>query len=189
MTPASYVATAVLARLQSVSIPGIKPEEIVILPEGQAPPSMGERHLIISLESTQTVRTDSDYRGKMVLFKVHHIQCMRAIPNDRQGILYTNENEVNDAQETIEDAIQSIVMFNELQTLVETTQTEDVKQKKFSISRAFIHRMTTLNPIHLYPGWFHAKPSSEDSKIAGYRHYQSFQSPVFFPINSPLTCS
>lgn len=193
MTPCSYVTRAVLARLQSISIPGIKREEIVILPEGQAPPSMGERHLIISPESIQTIRTDSDYRGKIIYFKVHHIQRMRVTPNDRQGILYTESNEVHDAQETIEDVIQSLDMFNQLQQLIIDTEAAallaNFDQKKFSVARAFIHRMTTLNPIHLYPGWFNTRPSSEDSKIAGYRTYQSFQSPVFYPTTSPLTCS
>lgn len=195
MTPCSYVTTAVLTQLQAANIPGIKPEEIVVLPEGQAPPSMGERHLIISPESIQTIRTDSDYRGKIVYFKVYHIQRMRATPNDRQGILYLDAHELHDTQEVIEDTIQSMAMFNALNTLVVTTQEtwipdiNEVNQKFFSIARTFVHRMTTLNPIHLYPGYFHTKPSAENSKIAGYKTYQSFQSPVFYPVSSPLTCS
>jgi hypothetical protein len=118
---------------------------------------------------------------------------MRATPNDRQGILYLDENELHDAQEAIEDAIQSISMFNTLDTLIAITQAAandaDEAQKRFSIARTFVHRMTTLNPTHLYPGYFHAKPSAADSKIAGYKTYQSFQSPVFYPSSSPLTCS
>lgn len=188
MTPCSYVTNAVLGRLQSVAIPGIKREEIDILPEGRVPASMGERFITISPEADITTGLNADYRGSYITFRVYLIHRMRATPNDRQGNMYHLHNEMHDTQQTIKDAIQSLDMFTILSELITNTESSNPLQERFSIARAFIHRMTTLNPSHLYPGFFLSKHSEADSKVAGFRTYQSFQSPVFYPIINPLLC-
>lgn len=188
MTPCSYVLLSVLGRLQAVSVPGIKPSEIGILPEGNAPASMGERYILVSAYSDTTVRNDSDYRGTVINFRVNLIQRMRSTPNDRFGIIYTNNNEMHDTHETIKEAIQSLEMFMALDNLIDLTEESNPLQKEFSIARTFVHLGTTLNPVHLYPGFFLTKPSEATDKIAGYMTYQTFQSPTFYPTINPLLC-
>lgn len=189
MTPCSYLCNAVLARLQSTAIPGIKPEEIIILPEGRPPATMGERYIVISPESIMTVNPNSDFRGEVVYFRINLIQRMRATPNDRFGIVYTSNGELHDTHQTITDSIQSIEMFTLLRDLITQTENTNPEQKRFSIAKTFVHRMTTLNPTHLYPGFFLSQPSSATDKISGYMTYQTLQSPTFYPVSNPLSCS
>jgi hypothetical protein len=189
MTPCSYIVNVVLARLKSTAIPGIKAEEIIALPEGKPPPSMGERYIVISPESIVTVRPDADFRGEVVYFRINLIQRMRSTPNDRQGIIYTDNGEMHDTHQTITDSLQSLELFVELNDLIAQTETTNPAQKRFSIAKTFVHRMTTLNPTHLYPGFFLTQPSSERDKIAGYMTYQTFQSPTFYPKDNPLSCA
>jgi hypothetical protein len=187
-TPCSYVTKAVETKLKSISIPGIKREEIYVLPEGRVPASAGQKSIIISPSAITTENTNLNYRAKVVGFRVHLIQRVRDIPPDRFGLIYTDPNETHEIHDVIVDAVQSLDMFRSLNTLINTTQDSSELQLRYSLVKTFIHRITILTPIHLYPGYFHSKSSEHDATLAGYKTYSSFTSPSFYLSSNPLSC-
>lgn len=186
-TPTSYVLKAVETRLKSISIPGIKREEIQILPEGRVPASAGERYLVISPTAIVTNNPERNLRSKTIGFRVNLIQRTRAIPEDRLGIIYTDDSYAHEIHSVIDAAIESLDMFRVLITLVKQTEA-NIKQVRYSLSKTFTHKVTILSPIKLYPGYFHSTNSDLDSKLAGYKTYSAFTSPSFTPSVNPLSC-
>lgn len=187
-TPISYVAKAVLARLKAVSLPGLKPEQVAILTDDKPPPNMGEMFVTISIKRLETVGPLSNYRKEFVLFNVNLIQRVRDIPNDRTGTIHVDKNQAHEIHQSVIDAVQSLVMYNNLYTLIKSTQAADATQKMYNIALPFLHRYTMLDPIKLYPGYFYTKPSQPQDKLAGFRTYSVFRSPAFYPVINPLSC-
>jgi hypothetical protein len=187
-TPCSDVLKAVETRLKSISIPGIKREEIQILPEGRPPAIAGEKYLVISPTAVVTNNPERNLRSKTVGFRLNLIQRTRATPEDRLGLIYEADAETHEIHEVITSAVESLDMFRVLITLIKQTET-NIKQVRYSISKTFTHRVTVLSPVHLYPGYFHGKSSEHDSKLAGYRTFSTFTSPSFTPSINPLSCA
>jgi len=184
MSPCKIIADVVLKRLQESTIPGIQSEEILVLPEGRVPASMGQRWITVSPTSVRTV-TQDNFRPEVVGFQVVLVQRIRDTPNDRFGIIYGDPAEMHDIHNSIKNLIQSLAMLRELEVYLNAKENSP---RTVNYSRQFNHLITILDPIHLYPGYFLSKPSSDSAKIAGFKTYSSFTSPRFYPIINPLGC-
>ena len=176
---------SVLLRLKNAAgtepsgIPGIRPADISILPEGKVPAIAGQRFITAHAESITTLNPIENWRKRQLRFNVTVIRRIRDIPADRFDLIYTKENELSNTHEILMTLIESLAMF--------TSLVNAFAAQNYSITGTFTHKYTQLNPIHLYPGFFNSSDESVD-KIAGYRTYSSFTSPVFRKNTNPLTC-
>jgi len=175
----------VLTRLQNAAatdpsgIPGIKPADIAILPEGKVPSIAGQRFVSVHAEAINTPNGNENWRKRQLRFNVTVIRRIRDIPADRFGIIYIDRKELANTHEVIMTLIESLAMFQEL--------VATFSGHGYSITGTFGHKYTNLNPVHLYPGFFNSEDETTD-KIAGYRTYSSFVTPFFRLNTNPLSC-
>jgi hypothetical protein len=178
----------------------------MILPEGRVAPSVGERAVVLSINRIVTINPDQFLRKKRVQFQIHVIHRIRSIPNDRFGCIYIDDNDLAHIHDAIVEQIESYTAYTSLKTLAASEKLTDTfvttpgvpegeeanRPERFSVTRTFIHHTTHLDPIHLYASYFLSKsdqtPSRNSNRIAGYRTYSSFTSPVFTPNHNPLNC-
>jgi hypothetical protein len=194
------VLNAVKTRLRTVSLPGIKGDQIGILPEGKVPASVGQRFLTIHAEQLVTTY-QGEWPARSLNFAISIIQRIRDIPNDRFGIIYTDPNGMAATHEAVTDAIVSLNMLDVIDEL-NSVDTPEGEPATYIISKNFRHTRTNLDPLHLYPSFFLTKPikgrasPSEvvsetdqlDDKIAGFRTVSYFASPIIRLADNPLSC-
>ena len=191
-------------------LPGIHQESVYTLPEGQVPATVGQTCIVVHPEELITINPKEQVRKRRLRFQVSVVTRIRDIPNDRFDRIYYDKAQLASLHESIVDLIESYDMFQLLLSINTTDKLSDQfmlnidtpagsRPVKYSVTRTFEHYTTLLNPIHLWPSYFHSKstktkgdthPStiSHDHKIAGYRTYSSFLSPVFIANHIPLDC-
>jgi hypothetical protein len=162
----------------------------MILPEMKCPSSAGQKFITISPTRLLKFSSTESWPRVVIHFNVALSQRIRNIPNDRFGTIYTDDQEMTDIHNAIVNIIESLEMLEALRALVSPQPTiEDASiVTLYGITRRFVHHMTTLDPIHLYPSDFGTNTPGLDAKIVGYRTYSTFSSPSFFLLDNPLTC-
>lgn len=173
------VLNAVLKRLtDATTIPGVEKNSIAILPDGNVPAIAGQTFITVSPQELITVNQKDFVKMRQLVFDVFIIERIRDLPYDRRGEIYVNSTALTEQHETIIGLIESFAM---LQILITAFKPD------YSVTRNFSHRITSLNPIHLYSSFFGSKDTSDD-KIAGYKTYSRFSSPMLIQNVNPLNC-
>jgi len=171
---------------------GLKPEEIVILPEGRVPHSFGQRCLTIHLTQLHGLTPKLAIRKKVITFGITLSQRIRDIPNDRFGeIAYMDTISMAAVLEDIIPLVESEDTFWALKTATDTIKLPD-DTPRYMWEDTFKFLDMNLDPKHLYPSDFGTRAGNDKeqlyAKLAGYSMTAVFDSPVFQLTNSSIQC-
>lgn len=156
----------------------------------KCPSSAGQKFITISPTRLLKHNSGESWPRVVIHFNVALNQRIRNMPNDRFGNIYTDDQEMTDIHNAIVNIIESLDMLNALKALASPQPTieDPTLVPLYGITRRFVHYMTTLDPLHLYPSDYGTSTPGLDSKIVGYRTYSSFSSPSFYLLDNPLSC-
>lgn len=194
MSAPTLVLKSVRDRLRQRGLVDLKEKEIEVLPEGRVPASAGQLFLSLSPTGLRRINVGDFSKKYRLNFRINLICRIRDIPNDEFGEVYLDKLNYTGILEQVQTYVESLDM---LQYLIEQATTElvpnyletDSTRQRWSVSGQFIHYSTILEPIHLYPGFFLTKSAKNDSKIAGYKFYSSFASPILTDLYNTSSCS
>ena len=142
MTLSKALINALLERIRNNLPAGIKAADVVCLPEGRVPATVGQRMIVVHPHRMTTLNPHEGFRMRRIEFDISVIRRIRDIPADRFDVIYTQDDEMANTHEVLLPLIESIAFLSEIVTLLPT----------YSVTRNFAHLNTNLDPIHLYPG-------------------------------------